>query len=622
VLLTTTSTESFSRLNTHSTTFECRISCSNQSSLAYTRNTAKRPRSLPNQTNAPNGVQHGYEEVQRPKGHKKAQKEKAIVKRAATATIAAEQSNSKKVQQLVTKVDPLVSKDAVNKNLVQRGTTSPTKVTSEKELASIDAVYVHNGISAVQNSVLVNHGTCKSDLVLLLRNSNAYTLSDAVQEENLHSSFEDEKTNMAVVLITALPSTTTNNTGITQDEVSKDSISMTNYVSNMDAFNISSHRKAIESELYDNMESPKEWFARINRVASATFERHHDVHDYEDCIFPENSLVETCTAKNAVDDNGWECVAVCDDAPMHALITQISLVDQLFSTVTDTEVFTTGTSTTKTSYTLDMVEEQPKAVSADAQLPRAEEKDTTFFMTLNEFVVPVHEPDGPPVVCMPTGAGDMQTRAARARAYITAGMTFGWNNELAKPQASADLANISYTVRNVARNISTRYTVQRCVKSLIFICPDEIVEVHHPSIDPPVITFKVKEQQDSQEDVHEPSAATSCSSEFAAASAASSEKLMAILCIGDRVPIPESASNAHLSRTTSYGSSAQAQDISTITTDGFNTPLNHHSVSSPPPPVPNDDFATKNRHKLAFNDNAYAWAPNSVGFFNTLLYVF
>jgi hypothetical protein len=541
------------------------------------------------------------------KDHKKAQKEKAIAKRAVAA---ADQSKSKNGQRLVTKMEPMGPKITTYETSVQQSAAAPAEVISEKNVVDIGTVEAREEMSTRKSSPW---GTSLDEYT--------HTTSAAVHEKDLCSPFEDNSANMVPVIIVDAPSNTciANDTAIPQHDGSQEHASTTHHASTMETFDVYAHRAAVETDLFENMESPKERFARINHIASATVECHH-VNDQEDDFLPaEPSIDLYSTSERAVDEYGWECVAVRDDALAGDAMatTHILSADQLFSMVSETGVSRVGSSESKNFSSLQMVEEQQKITSGDAQSMCAELNTSSVVATQASSItvcpsiagvdVAAAELDCSPAVDMPSDAGDAQTRAARARACITAGLNLGCHEELADAQTFIDPAIISCTVTKASQVIPTRSTVQPCVKALVFTCPDETVE-DHASIDPAVISCEIKEKKDSEENVHVTSASPSHSPELEAALFVGSEKIMTTLGIGGRAPTPESASGVLRSRTTSHSSSAYAQGISTGATGGFNTPVTHHSVS---PPIANMDFAQKNHDGFDFNSNAPAWFSNN-----------
>jgi hypothetical protein len=543
------------------------------------------------------------------KDHKKLQKEKAIANRAA---VAAKRSKSKKAQHIVNKVEPYACKETTNEVLAQQSAASPTKAISDEEMASFGTVEHREEMSVAPNSVLVNHSTCKSDPRLQLLGRKTYNTSDAVLEEKSNSFLKHQSTQMAPVHIINTSSNTdaNDNTGIVQNGSSLSNIPMINFASTMEIFNVDAYRKGVENELYENMESPKEWLARISHIASATVGCHHDPQDAEDDPLPEDNPIDTdSVAKHAVDDNGWQCEAFSEDAPADTPTSQISSIDQLFSMVTATGVMTVSAPRVAVSHSLEVIEEQQKTVTDDAQPPSAMEKGTTIFMTVKELFIPTDASDGTSIVCMPAGAGDARTRAVRAQALIASGQTFGCYDDLAETQATVGPSIVSCVTEKAAQDIPTRSTVQECVKALVYTCADESVEVNSPLLDPAVVGFKVKKQKGPQENVAATSDTLLRSPEFEAVLVADSEKLMATLGVGGCIPTSESASSARRSRSTSYGSSVHAHNTSPSTTAGFDTPLTPHSVS--PPPLEDKDFAAKNHDNFAFNADAPAWAPNN-----------
>jgi hypothetical protein len=73
---------------------------------------------------------------------------------------------------------------------------------------------------------------------------------------------------------------------------------------------LKAHRKALEAELYTNMESPKERFARLDRLQSATAEYHQYVLDFEEYDNFEDRV--EVPLQHAIDSNGFESVAIRD----------------------------------------------------------------------------------------------------------------------------------------------------------------------------------------------------------------------------------------------------------------------------------------------------------------------
>jgi hypothetical protein len=290
------------------------------------------------------------------KDHKKAQKEKAIAKRAVAA---ADQSKSKNGQRLVTKMEPMGPKITTYETSVQQNAAAPAEVISEKNVVDIGTVEAREEMSTRKSSPW---GTSLDEY--------AHTTSAAVHEKDLCSPFEDNSANMVPVIIVDAPSNTciANDTAIPQHDGSQEHASTTHHASTMETFDVYAHRAAVETDLFENMESPKERFARINHIASATVECHH-VNDQEDDFLPaEPSIDLYSTSERAVDEYGWECVAVRDDALAGDAMatTHILSADQLFSMVSETGVSRVGSSESKNFSSLQMVEEQQKITSGDA----------------------------------------------------------------------------------------------------------------------------------------------------------------------------------------------------------------------------------------------------------------
>jgi hypothetical protein len=83
-----------------------------------------------------------------------------------------------------------------------------------------------------------------------------------------------------------------------------------NHQNPLEILDLKAHRKALEAELYTNMESPKERFARLDRLQSATAEYHQYVIDIEDYDNLEDSV--EVPLQHAIDSNGFESVAIRD----------------------------------------------------------------------------------------------------------------------------------------------------------------------------------------------------------------------------------------------------------------------------------------------------------------------
>ncbi|KAF1850171.1 uncharacterized protein K460DRAFT_400251 [Cucurbitaria berberidis CBS 394.84] len=150
-------------------------------------------------------------------------------------------------------------------------------------------------------------------------------------------------------------------------------------VSSTQIFDIHAHRKALESALYNNMETPNQMLARLNFAAPADAEFHQDIGVEDDIAGLEDldglDIDDSSSRIKCLDDNGFEIIldvlAVRTLTENEICSTPITpktctvetkekevTIDQLFTMVSSTGAKKVGTSHPTSSRTLESIETQ------------------------------------------------------------------------------------------------------------------------------------------------------------------------------------------------------------------------------------------------------------------------
>ncbi|KAH4133331.1 hypothetical protein HBI38_210420 [Parastagonospora nodorum] len=582
--------------------------------------------------------------MSKPKGlkdHKKAEKEKAIAKRAAAA---AEQAKSKKGSKVEKKVKTVVVQEPVAEDIVQQAVTSPTKeVAQEKKVevtviaepiakdivtSPVDEVSQEKPVIAV---VVVDQDTCEYKSAILdcalVTNTASAVVAEKIDEDISEKITIPTITVEAPSAINTIPQVIDVAAPISTDE---------DALAAKVAATVA-HRKKLEADLYDGMETAQERFARVRRVTSATVEYHYDVViAVDDDAVSACSLADVDELERAVDGIGIEYVTVHDvaaytpeDAFADAVVDEVTgthavkleaankfiTMDQLFCSTTTTGTCTVGASRPKSPLTLAEVEEmqaEAKAASNSSksssldinQLFAADNAERTIIVRMPKAVAASTVPEitqlfaaeGAPIVRLPAAAGNSPVRAARTWACVLAGMTFGCMDEI------ADDAN---PVEPVIIGGRSRTPVDhKLIEAVVFGRPDEFEDISSEVPFPAV--------QGNANDKPLP-----------ADLQLGSEKLMSMLGVDGRVPTPaptqqngqEGADKIMAllgfprSRTAS-GSSVPTPPQSSPDMNGRRSTPNTQ-VTVTPPPLDNH-LANSNSHNFSKNDCG-AWKVPNMG---------
>ncbi|KAF2825335.1 hypothetical protein CC86DRAFT_407552 [Ophiobolus disseminans] len=470
------------------------------------------------------------------KDHKKAQKEKAIAKRAAAAE-KAKQKNTVKIEK---KVEPAELEKLACERFAQLAASSPIEGVTE-ELVDGTAILVST-VDARDETFLVQDITPAVDLVLNHGTPESATKTPMVDR---HDSFRSE---CVIEDVTAAEQKMSHK--IVFEEFSAMHASppspcdaprrpdmepvhhalVVEPTSDAAPFDIHAHRKALEDALYDNMESPSTRHARLTHTSSADaeFNANQDPYDY---LTPESIFeVDSHTIKRATDSNGFDVVAVCtpslvdeepgtigDDAPQACEQEDdksfCPAVAQLFAAA-DSEH--------------ELVVELPAEASDDASQVYQQEGDKSFCPSVAQlFAAATSEAEL--VVELPAEAGDETTRRARKLMFIEADMTFGCEDQYSAGPLYADPAIVSCKVAEV-----------------------------QPYADPAIVNCKIRGR------------GVACSAPITStAHQEGAEKIMSLLGV-------------NLSRTVSQETDVYSHASSTPCIDRSHTPFTHYSASPPP----------------------------------------
>lgn len=351
------------------------------------------------------------------KDHKKAQKAKIAEKRAAAAP-------KSKISKAEIKVEPVV------KDVAQEAVPSRVEDIHQEEPAGN------------KSSVL--------DVVLVEQESGEYK-STVLQRKPLTD-----------ITPAASAATDTDIHPINTDLRVIEHITPTEDAPTQEVIDIKAYRKALEAELYANMESPKEMFARINRVVSATTEYHCEIVNTEEYDNFDECIASSTESERAIDSNGFECVAaryitledalvdasteVSDTEPTNTLIDEVSnnyikvfspfslnqllakasatvaalksidnvhidecavvpvaepsIPDMLFSKAAKSGGSIVGTSSAEASCTLKEVEEQQTAAPYEVHSGGVKEHSFSPSMSIGQLFAAV-KVEGTPVVRLP-----------------------------------------------------------------------------------------------------------------------------------------------------------------------------------------------------------------------------
>ena len=501
------------------------------------------------------------------KKHKKAQKEKSLAKRAA----AAEKAKLKKAVTVEMEVEPVQAKENVDGNIGQQDKSSPADImTKEDVVGSITllagVVEIRDDFSAVRNTAIINHGTTP-----MVETYAYFCENECVQESAAVDQDTSEDIKPKNLFTTnAFPHTDKDNMAPKQNHSIGDPVPTIQDTPPVEVFDIHTHRKALEAALYDNMESPMERLARINRAKSATITVEDALKEQYPALFSDYSFDdEPAPIKNrAVDTNGFDIIALRIAPPVEATITRPLSIDRLFAQVSDTGVSIVGNSSSsvKHPHTLEAIEMQQEVGSEVAQ----EGIDFHSMPIAQLFAAAAAEHT--PIIRLPATTGDENARISRELDFIEAGMTFG--------------------------------------------CGDQISDIQ-PFIDPAIISCKAMEQQKGQEELQAVQDSAHHNPALEAAMYDGALKLKAMLGVGSPASGNKTTSQEGADKLksllgigrphiVSLDSSVHSRDSSPAREDGAYTPLTHYSVS--PPPMPYQCGAVQDGY--SFDGGIYpGWPP-------------
>ncbi|KAH8722960.1 hypothetical protein GQ44DRAFT_729104 [Phaeosphaeriaceae sp. PMI808] len=131
-----------------------------------------------------------------------------------------------------------------------------------------------------------------------------------------------------------------------------------------EALDLHERRKALEAELYKNLESPKEMLARCKSVTSADAEFHHEVEiDAFDVFLAKSPATGLLTSQHAVDKDGWGMIAMHTNPSKKPVMTRSSSFSGLFSLVSDPSATATAEASAGVSQTSEAGDTRPIAIT-------------------------------------------------------------------------------------------------------------------------------------------------------------------------------------------------------------------------------------------------------------------
>jgi hypothetical protein len=290
--------------------------------------------------------------IKRKKGHWKTRKEKSMAKRAAAAE-KAQQSVMARDEMKATAAQSEMIQDEV---AAQHDVEALSKVVNaEQHGAYVAPVAVNHAISfAVQGRPGCNYGTS----VVALAEGESMVDNRIDFRDDFTKEFPKERT-LAVdhalnTSCTAASDSRTTNIPHTQTQPPSN---QPENASSSNLFTIQAHRKALETALYDNMESPMERLARLRFTKSASTEFHDIDHANEDLSSKIHHKKVVVPTKRASDTNGFAIIAMEAELPTSPPTSRSISIEELFSkAASESSSWIVGHSNAATSYTLAEVE--------------------------------------------------------------------------------------------------------------------------------------------------------------------------------------------------------------------------------------------------------------------------
>lgn len=592
--------------------------------------------------------------MSKPKGlkdHKKAQKEKAMAKRAAAAAGQAKAKKGSKVEKKV---------DAVAEDTARQAVTSPAeKIIQEKvkiaivqDLIAEDTVTPHiadigvvdedvckyksailhpargaNSMSAMVSQVdevpqekpviavvLVAQDTCEYKSAIIDYATVANTISAMVAEKI----DEDISEKISIPTITVKAPSTTDT--IPQDTEVAASVTIAQDELAAKATATAAHRKKLEADLYDGMESAQKCFARINGVNSATAEYNDNVVDVVYGNAVSDSSLADAASERAADDTGIEYVAVHNAAAytpenilQDAVIPEATdvVVDDV-ATVPSNEPETPNNSITwaqllfstanagastvsapRANSPLTLAEVEKMQADAKASNSSSLDINQLFAAGKAERAIAVRMPKAVAASTVPEitqlfaveGAPIIRPPPARNWAPVVAGMTFGCMDKIADDESPVEPVVIGGRSRTPVD--------RKLIEAVVLGRPEELADVS--KVSSPVLEGNANDKP------------------VPRVLQVGSEKLMSMLGVDGRVstPVPTQQNGQEGTdkfmallgyprlRTTSGSTVPTPPQLSPVMNGRRSTP--NTDVTITPPPL-DDGLAKSNTHNFSKND--------------------
>jgi hypothetical protein len=241
----------------------------------------------------------------------------------------------------------VVNTNIIDVDIAEQKTTIPIEMTAEKESVEdiVQATTVANAQDDASTVPVIKHDS--GDYLSTMQGFHSYTYirPGIYTHTDLVVPSEKKTEDVILAVTTDAPSSHAANS----PEMAPENSDLQRATEMSD---IHAERKAIEAALYDSMELPKEMWARICKVASASAEYHHDIDDLE-----EELKTETSASIPRAVDNGFERVAARVDLSADISSTQILSVGDLFRMVSSSGASSAGSSDSQICQTLKIVEE-------------------------------------------------------------------------------------------------------------------------------------------------------------------------------------------------------------------------------------------------------------------------